>query len=333
MKKQVTMRDIADALNVSAVTVSNAMAGRKGVGQEQRQRIFEKALELGYNVSRTEKKSEKKTITLGIISSRRYMSERSSFYWEIYQNVIDVVVRRNVLTMLEIIDEDGQEFVPSLLVSRNEIDGFIVIGRFEDRMMEHIMESAKGPVVLLDFYRPGYRCDAVLSNNYIGAYRITEYLAARGHQKIGFVGTGRTSRNVAERYYGFCRCMREHGFEIMPEWLLEERDLCTETPRIALPEELPTAFVCSSDYSAGWLYNELCRRGLRVPEDISIIGYDDYLYGNSFAEVLTSYHVDMQGMAKEAVQMVLQRIGAPRLPYRVYYADSHIVERKSVRSI
>lgn len=341
MKKQATMREIAEALQTSVVTVSNALAGKKGVGDELRRRILEKGAELGYDIPAEEKRADEKVVTLGIISSRWYMSEGSSFYWEMYQNTIAAATRRNALTMLKMLDdeeklldeEEEEEFLSSLLTSKNTADGFIVIGRIGDGLMKRILRNVKEPVVLLDFYRPGYGCDAVLSNNYMGACRITEYLIDRGHREIGFVGTGRTSRNVVERYYGFCRCMRGHGLPVVPEWLLEDRGLRTETPRLILPEKLPTAFVCSSDYSAGLLYNELLGRGLRVPEDISVIGYDDYLYGNTFAERLTSYHVDMEEMAREAVQMVLQRMSAPRRPYRIRYVDSGIVERASVRCI
>ena len=184
MKKQVTMREIAEALNTSAVTVSNAMAGKKGVGEELRRQVLEKAEELGYDFAETEKPAEEKVITLGIIASIQYMSEGSSFYWEMYQSTIDAAARRNVLTMLKMLNWDEEAFLSSLLSSKNETDGFIVIGRIGDELMKRILRSVKGPVVLLDFYRPGYRCDAVLSDNYTGAYRITGYLIDRGHRDI-----------------------------------------------------------------------------------------------------------------------------------------------------
>ncbi len=347
-KRKITMRDIAKARHVSVVTVSNALAGRKGVSEEQRQKIFETAKDLGYDLSRSEKKPEERSVTLGIISSQRYMSEGSSFYWEMYQNTINAAARRKVLTMLEMLDESREKDGSSALISKSEIDGFILIGRMGDVFMErslkiqnsragsdsfHLSLDRKKPVVLLDFYREGCPCDAVLSNNYMGAYRITKYLTDCGHREIGFVGTGRTSRNIVERYYGFCRCMLEQNLPIRREWLLEDRDLETETPRIILPEKLPTAFVCGSDYTAGKLYGELDVRGLRVPEDISVIGYDDYLYGSPFAGRLTSYHVDMERMAEEAVRLVLRRIEFPGEPYCVRYIDSEIVERESVKDV
>ncbi len=333
MGKKVTMRDIAKAQGVSVVTVSNALMGKRGVSEELRQKIFETAKKLGYDISRPEKKTEERSATLGIISSQRYMSEWSSFYWEMYQNIVSAAARRNILTMLKIFNEREETDRSSAFISESGTDGFILIGRMRDVFMERNLRNAKKPAVLLDFYQEGYPCDAVLSNNYMGAYRITKYLTDRGHREIGFVGTGRTSDNVVERYYGFCRCMMEQNLPVRREWLLEDRDLETETPEIILPPKLPTAFVCGSDYTAGILYNELFARGVRVPEDISVIGYDDYLYGNPFAGKLTSYHVDMAKMAEEAVRLVMRRIESPGEPYCVCYIDSEIVERESVKSL
>ncbi len=330
-KKKVTMRQIAEAVGVSTVTVSNALAGKAGVSSEVRSRILEKAARLGYDPGEREKRSSSKTITLGVISSNMYMSEKTSFYWEMYQSVVNACFGKNILTMLEVFDERKGSVQEPTLLSREQIDGFFIIGRVPDVCMRQILRKRRGPIVLLDFDRPGYQCDSVLSDNYTGMYRATKYLAERGHRQIGFVGSVRTSANVLERYYGYWKCMREYGITPDPEWLLEDRDVRTEDAgEIRLPGRLPSAFACSSDYSAGFLYNALRKRGLRVPEDISVIGYDDYLYGNDFADRLTTYHVDFDRMAEKAVELMQRRIMAPMLPHVTHYIDSYIVERSSV---
>lgn len=333
MKKSVTMKEIADALDTSVVTVSNALTGKKGVSEIFRMRILEKAAKLGYDFTGIERKKSTKAFTLGIISARRYTSENSSFYWEMYQRTVDAAAERGGLTMLEIFDDEEGGLELPILVRKEGIDGFIVIGQIKDVFMKRMFQAVTCPVVLLDFYHVDYPCDAVLSENYLGMYRVTRYLTEYGHKKIGFIGTGRLSRNVTVRYYGYCRCMLEQGLPINPKWLLEERELVSEDPKILLPVELPTAFACSSDYTAGILYRLLAKRGLRVPEDISLIGYDDYLYNNSFSERLTSYHVDMEGMAREAVDLVLKRRTAPLRPFCIRHIDSYIVERSSVARV
>lgn len=333
MAKQVTMRDIAKAMNTSVVTVSNAISEKAGVSETLRREILRTAEELGYCFPQKTEGRREKSLMAGIICSRSYMSEESSFYWEMYRNTVNEASRRGMITMLEILEMDEEPPLSSGLSARNDVDGFLVIGQIDDRYLNYFLEKGKRPVVLLDFCRPEYHCDAVMSNNYIGAYRITKYLTDHGHRQIGFVGTGRTSFNVVERYYGFCRCMREQGLIIRPEWLLEDRELRTEHPKIRLPEKLPSAFVCSSDYAAGILYNELTAHGVRVPEDVSLIGYDDYLYGNTFSRELTTYRVDLPRMAGKAVELLERRLNAPNLSCGVYYVDSEIIERSSVRSV
>lgn len=337
MAKQVTMRDIADALNTSVVTVSNAISMKAGVSEPLRREILKKAEELGYRFPQKPSEKRKSSLMAGILCSRSYMSEESSFYWEMYRNVVNAAAQKGVITMLEILETDEEAAKANMddlaLAVDSGTDGFLVIGQIEDRYLKLLLEKWKKPVVLLDFCRPEYDCDAVMSNNYMGAYRITKYLTDRGHRRIGFVGTGRTSLNVAERYYGFCSCMQEQGLPIEPKWLLEDRELRTERPRIELPQELPDAFACSSDYAAGILYNTLTARGLRVPEDVSLIGYDDYLYGNAFAKELTTYRVDLPRMAGQAMELLRERIDAPKRPCGVHYIDSEIIERSSVRDI
>lgn len=329
--KKPTMQDIARELGTSVVTVSNALNDRKGVSYDLRQIILKKADDLGYTLGSEKEDGRKRILTFGVICRSQYISEGSSFYWEMYQQVAAQAAMRGNLTMLEIFRADkGDGAMPSL-PRRKEVDGVIVIGRLGEKYIRQILKDTQGNMIMLDFPGHGYECDAVLSANYSGMYRATRYLTQRGHKRIGFVGTIRTSRNVMDRFYGFLRCMREEALPVREEWLLEDRDVLTEQGRVFLPEELPSAFVCSSDYSAGLLYDELCRHDLRVPEDISVIGYDDYLYGNALARMLTSYHVDMEKMASRAVDLLQKRILGQRTETDIFYVDSHIVERKSVR--
>ena len=331
--KKAVMQDIARELGISIVSVSNAMNGRKGVGSTLHDAIIQKAQEVGYSLPAKKKEEGKRTFIVGVICSRQYISEGSSFYWEMYQHVASHVAKRGALTMLEIFEDKEKISVMPSLLERDDVDGIIVIGRMYDEIVKMIIEKKEGKVILLDFSRPWYSCDAVLSANYSGMYRSVSYLADRGHTRIGFVGSIRTSRNVMERYYGYCRCMMERGLPICEEYLLEDRDPDTEEGRVLLSEKLPTAFACASDYTAGLLLEALSVRGLQVPEDISVTGYDDYLYGNAFARVLTTYHVDMEKMAFEAVRLLFKRMNGLRTEMGIHYVDNCIVERKSVKRL
>ena len=102
---------------------------------------------------------------------------------------------------------------------------------------------------------------------------------------------------------------------------------------IELPEELPDAFVCNADLAASTLYDALQEKGVRVPEEVSIIGYDNYLHGHKFAGELTTYQVDMKRMAENAVKILFGKIGGNEKRYGVHTVDSEIVERSSVKPV
>lgn len=332
-RKSVKLSDIAKKVGVSTVTVSNALAGRKGVSEELRGRILETARECGYDMDRYEKK-EKLQGTIGILVSNRYIRIGVSFYWEMYQKVAFSLSRHGMYSALEILTkEEEMAAKPSLprCLESGKTDQLIIIGRIEKTYLERIMQKAKERTVLLDFRDPDYNCSAVLSNNGIGMYRATQYLIDHGHQNIGFIGTPEVSRNIRDRFYGYLKCLDDNKLQLHPEWILEDRRATDERETgITLPRTMPTAFACSSDYGAAILADALEQRGLQIPTDISLTSYDDYLYGNPLGKKLTTFHVDMEKMAQKAVQALIQNRTEPGSRPKVQFVDSILVERESV---
>ncbi|MCD8018366.1 MAG: LacI family DNA-binding transcriptional regulator [Clostridiales bacterium] len=328
----VRMKDIADALGVSVVTVSNALSGKKGVSMQMRERIEETARQMGYNVPGNEKKEQEGVI--GVIASERYLAVGSSFYWALYQQVAYAASRKGSMTMLEIlsIEKEEKNKMPNLL-TEGTISGLIVIGLIPRPYLEKLEKVLEVPMVLLDFKMDGIRCDAILSSNYIGMYKVTRYLIERGHRDIAFVGTIEATENIMDRYYGYQKAMAEADIPLRPEWILRDRDAVTGSSDVRLPERMPTAFACNCDWSAGTLYDLLKENGYEVPEDVSIVSYDNYLYGNDFAEQLTTYNVDMKEMARLAIDKLLDKIKGNDMYQGVRYVDSIIVERGSVKRL
>lgn len=329
----VKLRDIADALQVSIVTVSNALSGKKGVSEAVRTMIVEKADELGYDRSKY-RKVPGAGIKIGVVVSDKYLDVGASFYWAMYQQVVYMASKRQSFTMFEVLEteaEKGRE-LPNLL-REDSVDGLIVIGWVERDYIRKMVAAAKVPVVLLDFYVKDILCDAVMSNNYIGMYKMTRYLIERGHRKIAFAGSVRANENIMDRYFGYRKGMEEFGLSLREDWVLEDRDVEFGSMQLKLPKEMPTAFVCNCDLTASILYDKLLKAGYRVPEDVSIVGYDNYLFGHPFADMITTYNVDMEQMAKTAVKILIKKIRGNDRHQGVRYIDSSIVERKSVRTV
>lgn len=338
--KDVKLKDIANALGISVVSVSNALRGKRGVSDELRKKVCEEAKRLGLDLTvyerqigeKSETIEQKFTISIAVIVSQRYISIGTSFYWQMYQKTAYIAAGRGCITTLEIADDEHEAVAP-LIIRQQEVDGVIVIGPMREPFLKSLLNAAACPVVFMD-QQIGYgKYSAVLSGNYYGMYRSTYELVLAGHREIGFVGTLARTGNIIDRYYGYKKCMRENGLKVLKQWVLSDRKGENEIPGIKLPEHLPSAFACSSDYAAAILYDALKERAIRVPEDISIVGYDDYLIGHELSGKLTTYRVDLERMAKCAVKLVLREIQDPMTSGVIYEVDSDVIKRESVRKI
>jgi len=330
--EEVKLKDIAQALQVSVVTVSNALSGKKGVSKNLRDEIFDKAKELGYNCSKYEKQ---KNTRIGVIVSDKYLTIGASFYWEMYQHIAYVSSKKQGTTMLEV-PEEQEEYsnkLPKMIYER-AVDGLIIIGWMEHDYIYNLVQKSGVPIVLLDFKYDDIPCDAVVSNNYIGMYKMTRYLLEHGHKDIAFVGSIKANENIMDRYFGYRKALAEFSIDFQPQWLIEDRNIYNGLMlKIKLPEIMPTAFVCNCDFTASILYDVLIEKNYKIPDDISIVGYDNYLYGHLFAKKLTTYNVDMRKMADSVVKILLSKIKGNEKHLGVRHIDSYVVEKESVKKI
>lgn len=328
----VKLKDIAEKLGVSTVTVSNALSGKKGVSEEMRRKITDTAKEMGYHLEKYEKKSQGAMI--GVIVSEKYLEQGVSFYWNMYQEVARAASKSQSVTMLEALERKDEEkgIIPKI-VREKTVNALIVIGWVKKEYMEKLVNEADVPLVQLDFAAHNIPCDAVMSANYIGMYKITRYILEKGHRDIAFVGSIRANENIMDRYYGYRKALEEENIPLRAGWILEDRDIETGRLEIHLPENMPTAFVCNSDLTASRVYDLLCEKGYRIPEDISIAAYDNYLFGHEFARKLTTYNVDMKRMAESAVKLLMGKVRGIEKRFGTRYIDSVIIERESVKNL
>ncbi|MGN0298623.1 MAG: LacI family DNA-binding transcriptional regulator [Lachnospiraceae bacterium] len=328
---EVKLKDIAEVLGVSVVTVSNALLGKAGVSDKLREKVVEQARVMGYDCRRYDKQQGQR---IGIVVSDKYLTVGASFYWEMYQHVAYASSKRNSTTIIEILEEQKcAAYTPKMVLDKN-VDGILVIGWMNYDFVKRLVEKSGLPVVLLDFQYRDLHCDAVMSSNYIGSYKATRYLLEQGHRKIAFVGSVKANENILDRFYGYRKGMEEFELSVRKDWILEDRDIVTgDKIPMKLPREMPTAFVCNSDWAAGHLYNLLRDQGYRVPQDISIVGYDNYLYNHPFAKELTTFHVDMKRMAEEAVKLLIGQIKGKEKYCGVHMVDGKLIIRNSVRPL
>lgn len=148
---------------------------------------------------------------------------------------------------------------------------------------------------------------------------------------MAYVGSIHVTSSIMDRYCGFYKAQLEHGQVLPEEWLIEDRDEKGVSINIKLPEHMPEVFVCNCDLTAGNLIVELEKQGYRVPEDISVVGFDNYLYPGFSDKKITSYEVNTQDMAKVALEKALKQIKNPASGRGLSIVSGKIVEKESVR--
>lgn len=339
MAKAVKLADIAERLSVSTVTVSKALSGQKGVSEEMRAKIKQLADEMGYkqpSAHRAEKVN--RSYNIGVLIAERYLDKYDSFYWQMYQQVATKAVAKECFTLMEVVSaEMEQEKELPKLVQEEKADGIIVIGRLFDSYLEFLNEHAGIPLIYLDFCDEKQNTDAVISDSYYGAYRLTNYLFDMGHRNIAYVGTLLATGSITDRYFGYTKSLLEHGMQVKDAWVMDDRDRETgkiDTENILkLPAEMPTAFVCNCDLTASFLIKKLQEAGYRVPEDISVAGYDNYLFPGLCDVAITTYEVDMKEMARRTIRMLMKKISGE--PYRqgICIVEGHMVIKDSVKKL
>lgn len=337
MRKEVRLADIAGQLNVSTVTVSNALAGQKGVSEELRERIKETAAKMGYQPRTAAPAPARKILSIGVIISEQYLGNYPSFYWKVYQTLAVAAREKNCVLLFEVLTREAESSLTlPLFAHDSKIEGIMVIGEIGEEYLRLLDEESGLPQVYIDFQKKGIPVDAVLTDNYYGMYRMVNYLIESGHRDIAYVGTVRANNSIMDRYFGYCKALVEAGIPVKPEWILDDRNQEGYMIDIRLPEKMPTAFACNSDLTASALIKTLEAKGCRIPEDISVVGFDNYLYDGLCNIKITSYEVNVDEMVKVALQDIVRQIqhgrGRPGiLDQAVQIVSGRLVVKDSVK--
>lgn len=344
MAKSVRLSDIAQRVNVSTVTVSKALSGQKGVSEEMRQRIIQVADELGYTKKNTAN-TEHKSHTIGVIVAERFMQNANTFYWKLYQELSQKAMLRNCFSIIELVahEEENTGVIPRI-IQEKRAEGLIILGSFKREYVLRLVNGLDVPYLHLDSRPEAENGDSVVSNNLMGAYSMTNYLFKMGHRDIGFVGTRLCTSSIDDRFLGYYKSMMEHGESLREEWILNDRDRefgkMDMERQFILPQKLPTAFFCNCDAAALYLICKLNRAGYRVPEDVSVAGFDHYVsvsdsyLTEKLSDIrLTTYEINLKEMAGRALHIILHKMDNSRYSSGMIVLPGKLIVGNSVKKV
>lgn len=341
--KKVTIQDIADALGVSRNTVSKAINNSEGLADATREKILQKAMEMGYkqfsyvnmllNAPRFPAPSEspgyKGEIAL-LTTAFLTQSHFASTMLDKFQREISLL--GFTLNTHRVTEENLRNLTLPLTFRREQVKAVICIEMF-DRVFDEMVCDLGIPVLFVDgpvkssgFSLPA---DQLYMDNTTEITRFVNNMLAAGQRRIGFVGNYTHCQSFYERYAAFRLAM------LMADAPIDER-FCFCTNRvdeiiesIASLEQLPDVFICANDFVAGDLIRGLFSIGKLVPQDVRILGFDDSAESRISRPPLTTIHIHTQVMAYTAVQLLVSRLEEPSLDYRTVHTQTDLIERES----
>lgn len=333
-KKEIKLQDIADELGVSIVSVSNALKEKKGVSEDLRDKVFQKAEELGYKQKGSTDKNISTNYKLGIIIAERYVKEYPSLYMDIYRHVAENALKQGALTVLEIIDMEKENLIYPYRVFMNvNIDGIIIIGEINRTFIDSIVDTNAVPIVCVDFYTSKGGMDYIVTDSFHGMKQLTQKLIDLGHRNISFIGTPYATNSIMDRYMGYCKALLINGIEEKPDNLIYDRSEDGFSIDFELPEKMPTAFVCNCDKTAGILIEKLNAKGLRVPQDISVVGFDHFSARIYPVTRLVTYESDQKLLAYLGVNTIIKRIQNKADPEGIKIIPGTLIDGDSIDRI
>ncbi|MCL2462271.1 MAG: LacI family DNA-binding transcriptional regulator [Defluviitaleaceae bacterium] len=344
-KKKVTMEDIANTLGVSKNSVSLALHDKAGVGPALRQKIIETARNLNYGGSYADFPRKKRFISVIV---PEYIRNDPYFYSDIFWAIEEEAAAKGYISITSGVSREDEDALtlPSF-ASDGEVDfeviGFLVIGVVSGAYIQKLFDLGL-PVLTVDilYNNPTGRhpIGCVGSSNFSGGYMAAQYLLSCGHRKIGFIGPIYSAQSVYERYCGFnlaldsARVEQPGSYNILGEkghFGLFDTIEALE-PHLQRLRELPTAWFCAGDRIAVAAMNWLTQNGRRIPDDVSIIGFDDIPIAEMVLPKLTTIHVNRKLMGKLAVDNLVEMSQAGSEVYNVNLPGV-LIHRDSVKII
>ena len=330
------MQDIAKIAGVSPGTVSNALNNRKGVGKETKEKIIKIAEEMGY--FRNTKKNEGKVIRLIKYKKNGHIVADTPFFSSLIE-ACEKECRENGYELLisqVVYGEHTKEDVYKI-VNSNKSDGILLLATEMDESDFKYFDNIEIPIVVIDSYFKELNYDYVVINNSKGAYSATKHLINKGHKNIGLLGSNIEIKNFKYRFEGYKNTLESFGLV-----LNEENNIYVDPTmegsysdfKIYLDENkenLPTAIFALNDIMALGAIKAMNEVGINVPEDVSLIGFDDIPFSSYSNPELTTIKVHTKTMGKTAVKRLIEIIENDTEISIKIEIDTEFIERQSVK--
>ena len=332
------MQDIAKIAGVSPGTVSNALNDRKGVGKDTKEKIIKIAEEMGY--FRNSEKNEGKVIRLIKYKKNGHVVADTPFFASLIE-ACEKECRKNGYELLisqVVYGEHTKEDVHKI-VNHHKIDGILLLATEMDESDFRYFDGIEIPIVVIDSYFKEVNYDYVVINNTKGAYSATKYLIDKGHNNIGLLGSNIEIKNFKYRFEGYKKTLETFNLEfnesnnVYVDPTIEGAYSDFKAYLEKNKDNLPTAFFALNDIIALGALKAMNEKGISVPNDISLVGFDDVPFSSYSNPGVTTVKVHTKTMGKTAVRRLMEAIENDIEVALKIEINTELIERESVKNL
>lgn len=344
MKKKVTIQDIADALGISRNTVSKAINNTEGLADATRERILQKAMEMGYKqfsyvgtlsgLSKPETSAPAERGFRGEIAllTTAYLGQShfASLMLDKFQQELSQL--GYILSTHRVNADNLANHTLPITFLKERVSAIVCIEMFH-KEYDQMICSLGIPVLFVDgpTNRDGYPlpADRLYMDNIAGITRLVNEMLLRGKRSIGFVGNYDHCQSFFERYLAFRSAMMLADVPVEDKFCIKTNHSHEVAEALAQLDELPDLFICANDFVAIDTIQALKKLGKSIPGDVMLCGFDDSAESRIISPALTTVHIHTQIMAYSATHLLMTRIKEPSLDYRTVHTETTLILRES----
>jgi DNA-binding LacI/PurR family transcriptional regulator len=335
----ITIKDVAKKAGVSPSTVSRVISGNSRISEETRKKVLTIMDELGYHPNMNARSLVvRSTETIGMIMPRSAENVfQNPFFPEVIRG-ISAAAQENAYSILLSAGRDDEEVQRAVtkMVQGRQVDGVILLNsRIRDPIIRYLREQ-DFPFIVIG--RPVEKNAAYVDNdNMEAAKKATSYLIQKGHRSIAFLGGSPEYMVTKDRLDGYRKALAEAGIPLNPDYILHgeflEEGGYEAVKQLLIKGKQPTAFVVTDDLMAFGVIGALAEVGMRVPDDVSIISFNNVPLARFSSPPLTSVDIGIYQLGYQAAQKLIEQIRNPSIASSNTLIATRIIERQSVKQI
>lgn len=347
MSKRVTIQDIADALGISRNTVSKAINNTEGLADATREKILQKAIEMGYKqfsyvnalTGNTVSPDSSRQGTPGYQGEIALLTGRFLSHSHFASLMLDGF-RREIselgytMSIHRVTDADIESRTLPATIHLDQVKALLCVEMFNWEYDNMLCELGI-PILFVDGpAKVGGRslpADQLYMDNVTPITQFVNSMLEKGMSRIGFIGNYHHCQSFYERYTSYYLAMVMAGMPVEEKFIIQYNSIDEFREAIEALDKLPDVFICANDFVAWDAMEALAAIGKQVPEDVLICGFDDSPESRFCKPPMTTVHIHTQTTAYSAVHLLISRIKAPSLDFRTIHTETELIYRESTK--